>query len=109
MKTVLFDENMPRKLRRDLAEFSIQTAQERGWSAFKNGELLRRASEAFDVFVTIDQRIRYQQNLAAMKIGVVVIEVVDTRIDHLRTLLPQLRDAIARVERGGIIVVKSTP
>ena len=55
MRRVLFDEDMPRQLRRDLPEFSIRTVQEEGWSALKNGELLRRASEKFDVLVTADQ------------------------------------------------------
>ena len=52
MKQVLFDENMPRKLRRDLPKLVVRTAQAEGWSAFKNGELLSRASEKFDVLVT---------------------------------------------------------
>jgi len=50
VKRVLFDENMPRKRRRDLPEFFVRTAQEEGWSAFKNGDLLRRATLTFDVF-----------------------------------------------------------
>ena len=107
MKRVLFDENMPRKLRRDLPEFSIRTAQEEGWSAFKNGELLRRCSETFDALVTIDQRMRYQQNLQRFTIGVVIIEVPDTRLIHLRRLIPALRQAIASVEPGQIIVINS--
>lgn len=74
MRRVLFDENMPRKLRRDLPEFLIRTAQEEGWSAFKNGALLARATAAFEVLVTIDQRMRYQQNMSRLTIGVVVIE-----------------------------------
>jgi len=75
VRPVLFDENMPRKLRRDLPTFFIRTAQEEGWSAFKNGALLTRAADKFDVFVTIDQRMRYQQNMTRFDIGVVVIEV----------------------------------
>ena len=105
MKRVLFDENMPRQLRRDLPEFLVRTAQEEGWSAFKNGELLRRASETFDVVVTIDRRMRYQQNMTRFTIGVVVIEVRDTRMVHLRALVPQLRDAIAKISPGEVIVV----
>lgn len=96
---------MPRKLRRDLAEFFIITAQEQGWSAFKNGALLREASPSFDVFVTIDQRIRYQQTMAGFDIGVVVIEVPDTRLRYLRALLPELRAAIMRVQPSEVIVV----
>ena len=109
MKRVLFDENMPRKLRRDLPEFFIRTAQEEGWSAFKNGELLKRASATFDVLVTIDQRMRYQQNVTSLTIGVVAIEIPDTRITFLYPLVPQLRDAIQRVKPGEVLVVKPEP
>jgi predicted nuclease of predicted toxin-antitoxin system len=106
VKRVLFDENMPRKLRRDLPEFVIRTAQEEGWSAFKNGELLEHASATFDVLVTIDQRMRYQQNVARLTMGVVAIEVPDTRIAFLRRLVPEIRDAIERVNPGEVIVVR---
>jgi len=105
VKRVLFDENMPRKLRRDLPRFFVRTAQEEGWAAFKNGELLRRAAVAFDVLVTIDQRMRYQQNMTQLQIGVVVIEVPDTRIIFLRALLPQLREALERIQPGDVVVV----
>lgn len=105
MKRVLFDENMPRKLRRDLPEFLVRTAQEEGWSAFKNGELLKRASLKFDVLVTIDQRMRYQQNVPQFDIGIVVIEVRDTRLIHLRPLVPQLRDAIASIAPGEVALI----
>ena len=99
---------MPRKLRRDLADFSIRTAQEQGWSSFRNGALLREASASFDVLVTIDQRMRYQQNVGQLDIGIVVIEVPDTRLIHLRPLVPALHDAIERVKPGEVIVVKPT-
>jgi hypothetical protein len=107
VKRVLFDEDMPRQLRRDLPEFEIRTAQEEGWSSVHNGELLRLASATFAVLVTADQRLRYQQNLARFAIGVVIISVRDTRLPHLRTLLPELRDAIATVAAGSLLVVPS--
>jgi predicted nuclease of predicted toxin-antitoxin system len=106
VRRVLFDENMPRKLRRDLPEFFIRTAQEQGWSSFRNGMLLREASGSFDVLVTIDQRMRYQQNVRQFDLGIVVIEVPDTRLVHLRPLVSELRDAIERVQTGEVIVVK---
>jgi len=97
---------MPRKLRRDLPEFVVRTAQEEGWSAFKNGDLLTRASQAFDVLVTTDQRMRFQQNMPRFSIGVVVIESRDTRLIHLRPLLAQMRDAIATVAPGQVVIVR---
>jgi hypothetical protein len=105
VKQVLFDENMPRKLRRDLPEFRIRTAQEEGWSAFTNGALLTRAAESFDVLVTIDRRMRYQQNITQFAIGLVVVEVPDTRFVHLRALVPDIRQAIQTVQTGQVLVV----
>ena len=108
MKRVLFDEDLPRQLRRYLPAYSIRTAQEEGWSGIKNGELLRRASDRFQVFVTADQQLQYQQNIARFAIGVVVIEARDTRLPSLRMLLPQLERAIEEVQPGSVQVVRTT-
>ena len=105
MRRVLFDEDMPRQLRRDLPEFEIRTVQEEGWSSVQNGELLRRASVSFDVLVTADQRLQHQQNIAAFNIGVVVIVAVDTRLPSLRRALPQLTVAISNVSPGSLVIV----
>lgn len=105
MRRVLFDEDLPRQLRRDFPEFDIRTVQEEGWSSVQNGELLRRASQNFDVLLTADQRLQYQQNIPRFDIAVVVIVAVDTRLPHLRSLLPQLRTAIVDVMPGTVIVV----
>jgi len=61
-------------------------------------------ADRFDVLVTIDQRMRFQQNLK--QFSVVVIEVPDTRLRFLRELASRLRDAIDRVEAGEVIVVR---
>lgn len=97
---------MPRQLRRDLPEFAITTVQEEGWGSVRNGELLRRSGERFDVLVTADQRLPKQQHIPRFTIGVVVIETVDTRLPNLQTLLPELRDAIANVQPGTFVVVR---
>ncbi|HYC89616.1 MAG TPA: DUF5615 family PIN-like protein [Thermoanaerobaculia bacterium] len=108
MRRVLFDENMPRQLRRDLQEFAIRTVQEEGWAGLENGNLLRHAAPTFDVLVTADKRMRHQQNLSQFTIGVVVIETFDTRIRNLRRFLPQLRSAIDNVTPGTVTII-STP
>jgi len=90
-----------------LPEFEIRTVQEQGWSAVQNGELLRRASESFDVMVTADQRLQFQQNIALFDLGIVIIVAVDTRLPNLRTLLPQLRSAIANVQPGSFSIVRA--
>jgi len=64
---------MPQPLRQWLAEFEIATAQEMGWGRVKNGDLLRRAEGVFDVFVTADQQLKYQQNLAGRRLAILVL------------------------------------
>jgi hypothetical protein len=98
---------MPRKLRRDLPDFVVRTVQEEGWAGLQNGKLLGRASATFDVFVTADQRLRYQQTIAAFDIGVVVIETSDTTLPNLRRFLTNLRGAIEAVTGGKIEIVKA--
>lgn len=92
-------------LRRDLPEFAIRTAQEQGWAGYRNGELLGRVAAEFDVLVTLDQRMRYQQNLSRFEIGIVVMDVRDTRLVRLRELLADLRTAIATVRTGEVVIV----
>jgi predicted nuclease of predicted toxin-antitoxin system len=71
---ILLDHNTPVPLRYWLIGHHVETAYERGWSKLTNGELLRMAEEAdFDVMITTDQGIRYQQNLAGRRLALVVI------------------------------------
>ncbi len=60
---ILIDESLPRYLKRMLAEHDAQTVQDMGWAGIKNGKLLNLAESEFDVFLTADKNIRYQQNL----------------------------------------------
>lgn len=71
---VLFDQGTPVPLRDALKQHQVATAYERGWSKLKNGELLDAAErDGFDVFVTTDSRLRYQQNLTARRIAIVCL------------------------------------
>ena len=71
---VLFDQGTPVPLRRHLPHHSVSTVYEKEWNTLQNGELLRIAElEAFEVFVTTDQNLKYQQNLQDRRIGIVVL------------------------------------
>ena len=98
---------MPRKLRREISDAVVRTVQEEGWAGFENGELLRRASGRFDVLLTADQRLRFQQNVERFAVGVVVIETFDTTLANLQRLLPQIRAAIESVTPGTVLVVRT--
>ena len=71
---LLFDQGTPVPLRDHLPNHIVETAYEKGWSNLKNGDLLNLAeAEGFDVLVTTDQNLRYQQNLSGRRISVIVL------------------------------------
>ena len=100
MRRVLFDEDVPRQLRRELPEFFVRTVQEQGWSALRNGQLLRTASADFDVLLTADKNLQYQQHLSAFNIAVVVLAARDTRLPSLRSFVIDIRQALIDARPG---------
>ena len=86
---VLFDQGTPAPLRHLLSEHEVETAYERGWSSLQNGDLIAAAEAVgFDVFVTTDRNLKYQQNLADRRMAVVVL---------LTTSWPRIKAASAPV------------
>lgn len=84
---VLLDEQLPRRLARDLAGHDVRTVQQQGWAGVKNGELLQRAADhGFDIFLTADQNLEFQQNLARARLGVVVLVAASNALEDLRPL-----------------------
>jgi hypothetical protein len=71
---VLLDECLPRKLKRCIPGHAVQTVPEAGWAGIKNGALLRLAEATFDAFVTIDNNLPFQQNLASLNLAVIILD-----------------------------------
>jgi hypothetical protein len=87
---ILFDQGTPVPLRAALTQHEVATAYERGWSQLKNGELLDAAERGgFEVFVTTDSRLRYQQNLTTRRIAIICL---------LSTSWPRIQRAIGNIE-----------
>ncbi|MCW5880220.1 MAG: DUF5615 family PIN-like protein [Anaerolineae bacterium] len=105
MRQVLFDEDVPRRLRQELPGLEIVTVPEVGGSGLKNGELLRRAEGRFDVFVTADRNLRFQQNLSAFALGVVVLEGGSIKLEDLRRLASEPRHAVETVQPRQVVLV----
>jgi predicted nuclease of predicted toxin-antitoxin system len=102
---VLLDECVDWRLSRDLTGHDVKTARQMGWSSIKNGELLALTAAEFDVFVTVDRNLSFQQNLTALPIAVVVLQSKSNRLANLRVLVPDLLKAFGTVERGTAIFV----
>lgn len=105
---VLLDESLPRALKRHLTGAEVESVVGRGWSGLKNGELLDLAADHFDVFLTADQNIQYQQNLEGRGIGVVVLAAVSNRLEDLLPLLPSALEQCDSIEEGEVRVVRSS-
>ena len=87
---VLLDESVPRQLAPLLTGYSVSTVSREGWAGLDNGQLLDRAAQHFDVLVTGDQSLQYQQNLARRHLGVVVIVAPDNRVETITSLSPKV-------------------
>ncbi len=92
---ILLDESLPKELQSEIPGHDIRTVVEMGWSSLKNGDLLARSAGKFDVFLTADQNLRYQQNLSTLPVAVIVLAAKSNRIVDLRPLIPELLGAIA--------------
>lgn len=82
---------MPIAMKQDLAGHDVLTAREMGWEGKRNGELLSLADGEFDVLVTKDRNVRYQQNLALLhRLAVIVLLVPNNRQETIRSLSSEL-------------------
>lgn len=101
---VLLDESVPVDLAHDLAPLDAQTVLALGWAGLKNGALLRPAAGQFQVLITMDKNLQFQQNLSAHGIGVVLIRAHSNRISDLRPLVPQILRAVAGAQPGQVVI-----
>ena len=104
MIRVLLDENLPRKLKWSL-DAEVVTVPERGWGGIKNSRLLRLAASEFDVLLTMDRGMEYQQNLREIDLCLMVLSAASNDIDDLLPLAPSINAAFAKVVPGHLIHV----
>ena len=98
---ILFDNGTPRQLGRRLFGHVVEEARERGWDGLSNGDLLDRAEEAgFEVLLTTDQSIRYQQNIANRRVAVVVL--MNTAWSRIARRTETVREALADIRPGEV-------
>jgi hypothetical protein len=76
-----------------------------GWASIKNGELLALASDQFDVFITVDRNLSFQQNPQAVGIAIIVLQARTNRLADLLPQVPELLTAVALAERGIVQIV----
>ena len=95
---ILLDECVPWPMHRLLAGHECRTAQQCGWGGIKNGLLLQRAESEFDLFITSDQNLRYQQNLTGRKIS--ILELSTNKLRRIETAADTLRATVEAIKPG---------
>lgn len=96
---ILFDQGTPAPLRQHLGDHTVDTVAERRWSELSNGDLIARAEDAgYDIVVTTDQNMRYQQNLTGRRLAIVVL--LSTAWPYVRLRTEEIRAALSEVRPG---------
>ena len=100
---LLLDESLPHRLKHDLSWHEVATVAEMGWGGTKNGDLLEMASSKFDVFITADQNLPYQQNIVGYDIGILILVAQSNRYDDLVLLRPKLLSVLPMIKVGDVV------
>jgi predicted nuclease of predicted toxin-antitoxin system len=99
---ILLDHCTPATLRRHLASHEVKTARQMNWNGLDNGDLLREAQQQFDVMISTDSNIKYQQNLINYEIGLIVLRGRTNALPSLMELLPELLELLPTVQPGEV-------
>jgi predicted nuclease of predicted toxin-antitoxin system len=104
---LLIDECVPRQVKFLFADggHECETVRDAGFSGKENGELLALAEERFDVFVTIDKNIRYQQNMSGRNLAILIIRPASNDLDDIRPHVPHALEALQSLKAGQIVEV----
>jgi Domain of unknown function (DUF5615) len=102
---VFLDECVDWRLSRELKGHDVKTARQMEWTTLRNGELLSLAAAQFDVFLTVDRNLSFQQNLGALPMVVLVLHASSNRLSDLKLLVPDLLKAIETARPGRATVV----
>jgi len=102
---ILLDECIDRRLAKEFVGCDVKTVPQMGWAGIKNGQLLALAEAEFDIFITVDRNLSFQQNLPQFNIAVVVLQVSSNRLADMKPVVPNILAILATVTKGKATVV----
>ncbi|WP_081599219.1 hypothetical protein [Prochlorothrix hollandica] len=102
---MLLDEGIDRRFAKELIKHEVRTAPQMGWAGIKNGERLTRASVEFDVFITVDRNLQFQQNLSQFNMVIIVLKASTNRLIDLKPLAPKILSILDTANRGQATIV----
>jgi len=102
---ILLDECIDRRLATQLSGHEVKTVSQMGWAGIKDGELLRLTEGEFEVLITVDRNLPFQQNLAVLNLAVLVLQVPSNRLADLQMLVPKILAIVDVAPKGTATVV----
>lgn len=104
---ILFDQCVPKRLRRLLPGHWVRTTGEMGWGEYQNGRLLALAQSQFDVLLTVDKNIPYQQNMSGRPIALLIVDAKNNTVPTLATAMPAVLALLPTVLPGQVYRVQA--
>ena len=103
---LLLDECVTRHLKRDLVGHEVHTVEEAGFKGLENGDLLKAASGVYEVLITVDQNLPYQQNIAGLTIAILILAARRNSYVRLKPLVPKALSALESIKAGDVIRIE---
>lgn len=103
---IIIDECVPHLVKKRLPERQIKTVQEMGWAGEKNGELLKLVEAKFDVFITSDKNLRYQQNLKSRTVAILLLP--SNQVPIIQNLLPEIDEALQMIKPSDFLEISQS-
>lgn len=106
---ILFDNGVPKPLRKLLQPHRISTSPEMGWEQLQNGDLLSAAQANFDVLISTDSNIEYQQPLPDYEIGLIVLRAFRNSMKYFGPIAPRILEELEKIEPGQVVYIYADP
>ena len=103
---LLLDECVTRFVKRDLIGHDVHTVEEAGFKGLENGDLLRAGAGTYDVLITVDQNLPYQQNVAGLDIAIVVLAAKRNSYARLKPIMPRAVTALETTSPGDVVRIE---
>jgi hypothetical protein len=102
---ILLDECIDRRLAKDLVGHKVRTVPQMGWAGSLDGALLPLVAVEFDVFLTVDRNLPFQQNLGVLDLAIVILQARSSRLVDLQPLVPAILEILPIAAKGAAVTI----
>jgi hypothetical protein len=104
---ILLDECIDWRYGKELTGYDVTSVPKMGWNGLKNGALLSKAQDSFDIFITTDRNLTFQQNIPTFDIAIIILSTPSNRLQDLIRLVPKVLESLPNVKPGKATIIQS--